>query len=89
VDCQLREKAKEGWKVEISGPQIPEGIVTVDSRIPHVVRSWTPGEMLWEQAEFENRDSQSPKGEIDLVRWFGGPHVTWSLRLRIAGGKRK
>jgi hypothetical protein len=36
-----------------------------------------------EKVEFENRDSRSPKGEIDLVRWFGGPHVTWSLRLRI------
>jgi hypothetical protein len=47
----------KGWKVEIFEPQTPEGIVTVDSRRPHVVRSWTPGEMLREQAEFENRDS--------------------------------
>jgi hypothetical protein len=42
-----------------------------------------------EKVEFENRDSRSPKGEIDLVRWFGGPHVTWLLRLRIVHGWRK
>jgi hypothetical protein len=63
--------------------------MTIDSRIPHVVISWTPGEMLWEQEKFENRDSRSPKGEIDIVHWFGGPHVTWSLRLRIVCGRRK
>jgi hypothetical protein len=79
----------KGWKVEISEPRIPEGIVTIDSRIPHIIRSWNLGEMLREQVEFENRDSRSPKGEIDLVRWFGGPHVTWLLRLRIAHGRRK
>jgi hypothetical protein len=39
--------------------------------------------------EFENRDSRSLKGEIDLVRWFGGPHATWSLRLRSVHGWRK
>jgi hypothetical protein len=61
----------------------------MDLRIPHIVRLWTSGEILWEQAESENRDSQNPKGEIDLVCWFGGPHVTWSMRLRIAHGWRK
>jgi hypothetical protein len=44
----------KGRKVEIFEPRIPEGIVTVDSRRPRVVRSWTPGEMLREQAKFEN-----------------------------------
>jgi hypothetical protein len=42
-----------------------------------------------EKEEFENRDSRSPKGEIDLVRRFGGPHVTWSLRLRRAWIQRR
>jgi hypothetical protein len=42
-----------------------------------------------EKAEFGNPDSLSPKGEIDLVHRFGGPHVTWSLRLRIALERRK
>jgi hypothetical protein len=78
----------KGWKVEIYEPRIPEGIVTVDLRRPHVVRSWTLGEILQEKVEFENRDSRSRKDEIDLVCWFGGPHVTWSLRLRIAHGQR-
>jgi hypothetical protein len=84
-----RKGRLKGWKVEIFEPRIPKGIVTIDSRRPRIVRSWTLGEMLQEQAEFENRDSRSPKGEIDLVRWFGGPHVTWSLRLRITHGWRK
>jgi hypothetical protein len=52
-----RKGRLKGWKVEISKPRIPEEIVTIDLRIPHVVRSWTLGEMLWEQEEFENRDS--------------------------------
>jgi hypothetical protein len=79
----------KGWKVEISEPQIPEGIVTIDSIRPRIVRSWNQGEMIWEQAEFENQDSRSLKGEIDLFHWFGGPHVTWSLRRRITRGWRK
>jgi hypothetical protein len=79
VDCQLGKKQRKDerkLRVEIVEPRIPEGIVTVDPKGTRVVGSWTLGEMLWEQAEFENRNSRSPKGEIDLVRWFGGPHVT-------------
>jgi hypothetical protein len=90
LSAQGKSKGRlKGWKVEIFEPQIPEGIVTIDSRIPHVVRSWTPSEILWEQEEFENQDTRSPKGEIDLVHWFGGPHVTWLMRLRIMRGWRK
>jgi hypothetical protein len=84
-----RKGRLKGQKVETSKPQILEGIVTVDPKGTHVVGSWNLGEILQEQAEFENRDSQSPKGKIDLVHWFGGPHVSWSLRLMIASGGRK
>jgi hypothetical protein len=64
-----RKGMLKGWKVEIFEPRIPEGIVTVDSRRPCIVRLWTLGEMLWEKEEFENQDSGILKGEIDLVRW--------------------
>jgi hypothetical protein len=60
VDCHLQGKIKgrlKGWKVDIFEPQIPEGIVIIDSRRLHIFRSWTSCEMHWEQAEFENRDS--------------------------------
>jgi hypothetical protein len=52
-----RKGSLKGWKVDIFEPQIPEGIVTIDSRIARIVRSWTLGKILQEQAEFENRES--------------------------------
>jgi hypothetical protein len=89
LSAPLKIKGRlKGRKVEISKPQIPEWIMIVDPKGTHIVGSWTLGEMLQEQEELENQDSQSPKGEIDLIRWFGGPHVTWLLRLRITHGWR-
>jgi hypothetical protein len=63
-------------RVDIFEPRIVEWIVTIDPKGTRVIGSWTLGEMLWEKAEFENRNSQILKGEIDIVRWFGGTHVT-------------
>jgi hypothetical protein len=36
-------------------------ISTIDPRGTHIVGSWTLGEMLWEQAEFENETPEARK----------------------------
>jgi hypothetical protein len=56
-----RKGRLKGWKVEISKPRIPEGIVTIDSRRPRIVRSWTPGEMLWEKASLRIETPEARK----------------------------
>jgi hypothetical protein len=53
-----RKGRLKGWKVEIYKPRIPEGIVTVDSRRPCVVISWTPGEIPQEKMKV----IESPEG---------------------------
>jgi hypothetical protein len=43
---EKRKGRLKHWKVDISKPRIPEGIVTIDLRRPRVIRSWTLSEIL-------------------------------------------
>jgi hypothetical protein len=71
----LQENVKDKGLI-FSKDEVPKRRIVVGLKRTCVVGSCTLGEMLQEKTKFENPNSQSPKGEIDLVHWFGGPHVT-------------
>jgi hypothetical protein len=73
---KMQRKDERKLRVEIVEPQISKGIVIIDPKGTCIIGSWTLDEMLQEKVEFENRNSRSMKGEINLVHWFGRPHVT-------------